>query len=62
MRRPMACFMERTTCRLEGVPSLVKPERTFFTSRETGGTVVSSALNLTADILRERYPSESWNI
>lgn len=37
-------------------------EQEFFYSRETGGTIVSSALRLTADIIRERYPAESWNI
>lgn len=37
-------------------------EEEFFYSRETGGTVVSSALELTRDIIRERYPSNAWNI
>ncbi|NNF67882.1 MAG: YeaH/YhbH family protein, partial [Gammaproteobacteria bacterium] len=37
-------------------------EDEFFYARETGGTVVSSALNLMRDIVRERYPSSSWNI
>ena len=37
-------------------------EDDFFHSRETGGTVVSSALELMYDIIRERYPSGSWNI
>lgn len=37
-------------------------EEEFFYSRETGGTVVSSALKLTYDIIRERYPTDSWNI
>ncbi len=37
-------------------------EQEFFYSRETGGTVVSSALNLAYDILRERYDSSVWNI
>jgi uncharacterized sporulation protein YeaH/YhbH (DUF444 family) len=37
-------------------------EEDFFTSRETGGTVVSSALELTSEIIRERYPSSAWNI
>jgi uncharacterized protein len=37
-------------------------EEDFFTSRETGGTVVSSALELMDEIVRERYPSASWNI
>jgi uncharacterized sporulation protein YeaH/YhbH (DUF444 family) len=37
-------------------------EEEFFYSRETGGTVVSSALSLMRDIVRERYPMSSWNI
>lgn len=37
-------------------------EEEFFYSRETGGTVVSSALRLTQDIIEERYPSDDWNI
>ena len=37
-------------------------EQDFFYSRETGGTVVSSALELMKDIVRERYPTDSWNI
>lgn len=37
-------------------------EEEFFYSRETGGTIVSSALKLTNDIIRERYPPEEWNI
>lgn len=37
-------------------------EQDFFYSRETGGTVVSSALKLMNDIVRERYPSGDWNI
>ena len=37
-------------------------EHDFFYSRETGGTVVSSALNLAYDILRERYDPGVWNI
>ncbi|WP_031433007.1 YeaH/YhbH family protein [Methylomarinum vadi] len=37
-------------------------EQDFFTSRETGGTVVSSALELMHDIIKERYPAASWNI
>jgi len=37
-------------------------EQEFFYSRETGGTVVSSALELTRDIIRTRYPAEDWNI
>lgn len=37
-------------------------EQDFFYSRETGGTVVSSALELMRDIVRDRYPSRDWNI
>jgi len=37
-------------------------EEEFFYSRETGGTVVSSALELMNTIVRERYPTDSWNI
>lgn len=37
-------------------------EETFFYSRETGGTVVSSALNLVSQIIRERFPTSEWNI
>ncbi|WP_174624363.1 YeaH/YhbH family protein [Candidatus Methylobacter favarea] len=37
-------------------------EDTFFYSRETGGTVVSSALNLMSAIIQERFPTSQWNI
>lgn len=37
-------------------------ENDFFTSRETGGTVVSSALTLMHEIVRTRYCSGAWNI
>jgi uncharacterized sporulation protein YeaH/YhbH (DUF444 family) len=37
-------------------------EEEFFYSRETGGTVVSSALDLMKTIVQERYPTDSWNI
>ncbi len=37
-------------------------EEEFFYSRETGGTVVSSALSLMRDVVRDRYPVSSWNI
>lgn len=37
-------------------------ENDFFYSRETGGTVVSSALKLMEEIVQERYPSNAWNI
>ena len=37
-------------------------EEEFFYSRETGGTIVSSALKLMHDIVSERYPAAEWNI
>lgn len=37
-------------------------EQEFFYSRETGGTVVSSALKLMHEIIDERYPVSEWNI
>lgn len=37
-------------------------EETFFHSRETGGTVVSTALTEMKKIIDERYPPQDWNI
>jgi len=37
-------------------------EEDFFYSRETGGTVVSSALELMLKIIKERFPTSDWNI
>lgn len=37
-------------------------EDEFFYSRETGGTVVSSALELLHTIIETRYPTSAWNI
>jgi len=37
-------------------------EEEFFYSRETGGTIVSSALTLMHKIIEARYPCEEWNI
>jgi len=37
-------------------------EDEFFHSHETGGTIVSSALLLTKEIIAERYPVNQWNI
>lgn len=37
-------------------------EEDFFYSRETGGTVVSSALELMHQIITKRYPPAAWNI
>ena len=35
---------------------------TFFHTRESGGTMISSAYKLAADIIDAEYPSSSWNI
>lgn len=37
-------------------------ENEFFYSRETGGTVVSSALEMVKDIIDTRYSSNNWNV
>jgi len=37
-------------------------EDTFFNSRESGGTVVSTALEEMARIVQDRYPANQWNI
>ncbi len=37
-------------------------EQNFFHATETGGTVVSSALVLMEEIIRERYSPSEWNI
>ena len=37
-------------------------EEEFFYSRETGGTIVSSALKLTDEIIEQRYSPNHWNI
>ncbi len=37
-------------------------EHEFFHSRETGGTVVSSALKLLGKVMHERYASSDWNV
>ncbi|MGP9500058.1 MULTISPECIES: YeaH/YhbH family protein [unclassified Halomonas] len=37
-------------------------EEEFFYSRETGGTIVSSALTLVDSIVQKRYPAEQWNL
>ncbi|WP_427981332.1 YeaH/YhbH family protein [Agarivorans sp.] len=37
-------------------------EQEFFYSQETGGTIVSSALNLMEEIIQQRYPKNQWNI
>ncbi|SHE57020.1 hypothetical protein SAMN02745148_00665 [Modicisalibacter ilicicola DSM 19980] len=37
-------------------------EEEFFYSRETGGTIVSSALTLVDEIITKRYPAAQWNL
>jgi len=37
-------------------------EETFFYSRETGGTIVSTALEEMQRVVAERYPPQEWNI
>jgi uncharacterized sporulation protein YeaH/YhbH (DUF444 family) len=37
-------------------------EEEFFYSRETGGTIVSSALKLMQEVMEARYPTSEWNI
>lgn len=37
-------------------------EEEFFYSRETGGTIVSSAIKLMKEVLDARYPADEWNI
>ena len=37
-------------------------EQEFFYSQETGGTIVSSALQLMDEIVQHRYPASQWNI
>lgn len=37
-------------------------EEEFFYSRETGGTIVSSALKLMHEIMQDRYSPNEWNI
>ncbi|WP_104400736.1 YeaH/YhbH family protein [Vibrio penaeicida] len=37
-------------------------EHEFFYSQETGGTIVSSALKLMNEIVKDRYPTNEWNI
>lgn len=35
---------------------------TFFHTRESGGTMISSAYRLCADIIEKEYPASEWNI
>jgi uncharacterized sporulation protein YeaH/YhbH (DUF444 family) len=37
-------------------------EEQFFHARESGGTIVSSALKLADEIVTKRYPADQWNI
>jgi len=37
-------------------------EQEFFYSQETGGTIVSSALKLMDEVVKERYDPSQWNI
>lgn len=37
-------------------------EETFFYSKETGGTIASTALELMDKIIKQRYDSKDWNI
>lgn len=37
-------------------------EETFFRSRETGGTLVSSALDVMLDVQQARFPSDRFNV
>ena len=37
-------------------------EETFFNSRETGGTVVSTALEEMLRVVADRFPANNWNI
>jgi hypothetical protein len=61
-------FLERNYQKVEVVfirhhtSAVEVDEHDFFYSRETGGTIVSSAINLMYDIVRDRYPSNDWNI
>jgi uncharacterized sporulation protein YeaH/YhbH (DUF444 family) len=37
-------------------------EETFFYSRQSGGTIVSTAIEVMQDIQRDRFPTNDWNI
>lgn len=37
-------------------------EDTFFKTRESGGTLISSAYNLANKLIEEEYPPQDWNI
>lgn len=40
----------------------VVDEEGFFHSRESGGTLVSSALELALETIKERFPPDQWNV
>jgi uncharacterized sporulation protein YeaH/YhbH (DUF444 family) len=40
----------------------VVDEEGFFHSRESGGTLVSSALDLALETIRDQYPTDLWNV
>lgn len=40
----------------------VVDEEEFFHSTESGGTMVSSALEMTVEEIRERFPQDQWNV
>jgi uncharacterized sporulation protein YeaH/YhbH (DUF444 family) len=61
-------FLERNYDKIEVVfirhhtSAVEVNEHDFFHSRESGGTVVSSALNLMKEVALKRYPVSEWNI
>jgi hypothetical protein len=61
-------FLERNYEKIEVVfirhhtSAVEVSEHDFFHSRESGGTVVSSALTLMKEIATKRYPVSEWNI
>ena len=38
------------------------PEKTFYATKESGGTLISSAYQLCSQIVANEYPSDRWNI
>ncbi|MCL6262509.1 YeaH/YhbH family protein [Craterilacuibacter sp. RT1T] len=61
-------FLQRTYDKIELVfirhhtSAVEVNEHDFFHSRESGGTVVSSALNLMKEVVQKRYAGREWNI
>lgn len=61
-------FLQRRYERIEVVfirhthQAQVVDEETFFYSRESGGTVVSTALEEMKTVIEARYPTKDWNI